>query len=117
MKPEVIMPRRRTPLALRAVGLISWVFIFFVLVVGVGGCAITELDETVEEAIEQCEEIAARERIAALEQCADLLDDQVDALIEWSDARVAGILEALGCVENPVESGTWDCSGICERTP
>ncbi len=112
MKPEVIMPQTpRLNLFVRGMECGVGIIIAIVLSAMLFGCAITELDETIDEAVEQCEEIAARERAAALAQCAELLDDQIDALREDTDRRIEDILGALGCEQIDDD---WDCSGICE---
>ncbi len=61
-----------------------------------------DVEEDIKDAVEQCEEFAASERQAALEQCAALID-----------VRIYSTLIALGCVPSTVESDAWDCSGVC----
>ena len=88
-------------------------FTLFLVGSGAGGCALMELDDAVEDAIEQCEEIAERERVSIVEQCDALLQEQVDAFQEWIEELLSQkkdeIFEGLGCTRDETEAG-WDCS-------
>jgi hypothetical protein len=92
------------------------------LVLGVVGyltSCVPDVDEAIEDATEQCEKIAARERTAALEQCQAILEGELDGFklwLEWFlEKEKTQTFIDLGCVPDASELG-WDCSGsvICE---
>jgi hypothetical protein len=114
--------------------MIGFGFVVATLLLCNTGCLASAIDDKVNDATQQCEDIARAIQEEALAQCDEIISEQIEATQAWCEAeaeeqldelqewieqlletREEEVLTSLGCERDGSDLG-WDCQGsvLCD---